>query len=163
MDKQIETIKETLGPITEVEEKTTTISEGVQETQKELGKEEFLAKWKRQDEIDEEERISGWEQTEEEMKSETIGNKENNEEKEELKKMIKKLTRKMNQLTVKLTKMEKSQHDNNNTQPRKYNIKCYNCGKKGHISKECRGPIKRNKYRENSYLNKNNNCRNHNC
>ncbi|RHZ82218.1 hypothetical protein Glove_110g100 [Diversispora epigaea] len=162
MDKQTETIKEPLEPITEVEEKAVTISEKIQETRKELDEEELIAKWKQQDEMDGEELISGWKQPEKEIESENIENKENNEEKEELKEMIKKLTRKMNKLTIKLTKMEKSQHDSNNTQPRKY-IECYNCGKKGHISKECRGSIKRNKYGNNNYLNKNNNCRNYNC
>ncbi|RHZ82490.1 hypothetical protein Glove_109g339 [Diversispora epigaea] len=56
---------------------------------------------------------------------------------------IEELIKKMNELTIKLTKTERLQY-NNNIRSRNYDIKCYNCGKKGHISKNCKGNDRNN-------------------
>ncbi|RHZ62049.1 hypothetical protein Glove_344g65 [Diversispora epigaea] len=73
---------------------------------------------------------------------------------------IEELIKKMNELTIKLAKTEKPQY-NNNIRSRNYDIECYNCGKKGHISKDCKGFNRNNNYR-NNYRDQNNSFRNNN-
>ncbi|RHZ88372.1 hypothetical protein Glove_23g191 [Diversispora epigaea] len=73
---------------------------------------------------------------------------------------IEELTKKMNELTIKLAKTEKPQY-NNNIRTRNYDIECYSCGKKGHISKDCKGFNRNNNYR-NNYQEQNNSFRNNN-
>ncbi|RHZ50775.1 hypothetical protein Glove_492g28 [Diversispora epigaea] len=73
---------------------------------------------------------------------------------------IEELTKKMNELTIKLAKTERPQY-NNNTRTRNYDIECYSCGKKGHISKDCKGFNRNNNYR-NNYQEHNNNNHNRN-
>ncbi|RHZ86977.1 hypothetical protein Glove_41g24 [Diversispora epigaea] len=101
---------------------------------------------------------------------------------------IEELIKKMNELTIKLAKTERPQY-NNNTRTKNYDIEhqeifyvgvkvigvkdfeglrlkkftdeCYNCGKKGHISKDCKGFNRNNNYR-NNYQEHNNSFRNNN-
>ncbi|RHZ58194.1 hypothetical protein Glove_375g36 [Diversispora epigaea] len=73
---------------------------------------------------------------------------------------IEELTKKMNELTIKLAKTEGHQY-NSNIRPRNYEIECYNCGKKGHLKRECRSTNQNNNYRSN-YHDQNNSFRNNN-
>ncbi|RHZ79356.1 hypothetical protein Glove_149g66 [Diversispora epigaea] len=78
---------------------------------------------------------------------------------------IEELTKKINELTIKLAKTERPQYDNNNIRPRNYEIECYNCGKKGHIKRDCRNTNQNNNYRNNGHPNnsfRNNNYYNQN-
>ncbi|RHZ87936.1 hypothetical protein Glove_28g3 [Diversispora epigaea] len=72
---------------------------------------------------------------------------------------IEELTKKMNELTIKLAKTERPQY-NNNIRTRNYDIECYNCGKKGHLKRDCRGTNQSNNYKNNEYSN--NSFRNNN-
>ncbi|RHZ63035.1 hypothetical protein Glove_333g13 [Diversispora epigaea] len=63
---------------------------------------------------------------------------------------IEELTKKMNELTIKLAKTEGPQYSNN-IRPRNYDIECYNCGKKGHLKRDCRSTNQNNNYRNNGY------------
>ncbi|RHZ55366.1 hypothetical protein Glove_416g36 [Diversispora epigaea] len=73
---------------------------------------------------------------------------------------IEELTKKMNELTIKLAKTERPQYENNNIRPRNYEIECYNCGKKGHFKRDCRSTNQNNNYRNN--IHPNNSFRNNN-
>ncbi|RHZ51442.1 hypothetical protein Glove_478g97 [Diversispora epigaea] len=75
---------------------------------------------------------------------------------------IEELTKKMNELIIKLAKTERPQYDDNNIRSRNYEIECYNCEKKRHIRRDCKSTNQNNNYRNNERNTPRNNFGNNN-